>query len=133
MESTSPHRSSPEPLHTCIPIAPSTARETVNFKGILRKDDDAEYSLPPEGQSLIINITDPRGNRVFSETLSINEFGAFHGNFLLAQGATLGEYSLEACIDRETHNQIFKVQDYTKADFEIKLVTDRQEYIWATR
>ncbi len=32
-------------------------------------------------------------------------------------------------IDRETHSQIFKVQDYTKADFEIKLATDRQEYI----
>ncbi len=27
--------------------------QTVNFKGILRKEDDAEYSLPPDGQSLI--------------------------------------------------------------------------------
>src|SRR5207237_7903004 len=34
--------------------------ETVQWKGVVRSDDDAQYSLPPSGETYIVTITNAR-------------------------------------------------------------------------
>ncbi|NIN63183.1 MAG: hypothetical protein GTO63_00390, partial [Anaerolineae bacterium] len=41
--------------------------QTVYFKGVLREDDDAHYSLPTGDVRVNLIIWDPQGTKVFEE------------------------------------------------------------------
>src|SRR5438132_11593709 len=66
--------------------------ETVQWKGVVRSDDDAQYSLPPSGETYIVTITNARGQQMSQTTMKPNEFGSFAGSFVLrSDAATSGE------------------------------------------
>ncbi len=101
--------------------------QTVYYKGIVRLDDDALLSLPAENTAVTLRIRDARNNVVRTTEEALNEFGMFHGEFALAEGAMLGDYKLEiemlATDDRAAYRaeQLFKVEDYRKPDYQIEL------------
>lgn len=104
--------------------------QTVYYKGIVRLDDDALLSLPDidnENTAVTLRIRDARNNVVRTTAETLNEFGMFHGEFALADGAMLGDYKLEiemlATDDRAAYRaeQLFKVEDYRKPDYQIEL------------
>lgn len=103
--------------------------QTVYFKALLRKDDDAAISMLPEGSQATVRIRDARNNIVQAYALTTNAFGTINDSFQLAEGAMLGDYQVEVSIAGESHYQIFKVQDYRKPDFQVEIITDKKNYV----
>jgi len=109
--------------------------QTVHFKGVIRLDDDAQYSLPRGLQDVDVTIYDGEGNRVYKESLPISEMGSFHGDMDLAEEASLGYYHMEAkVIDTKLREPRifyldFQVAEYRKPEYIVSITTDRDEYI----
>jgi uncharacterized protein YfaS (alpha-2-macroglobulin family) len=105
--------------------------QSVYFKGILRGDDDAHYSLPTGGAEVNIVIYDPQGTKVFEEKLPISDIGTLDGEFNLGEEAALGFYSIEATYKEQYFSAGFQVAEYRKPEFQITVETDQQEYVQA--
>lgn len=103
--------------------------QTVNYKGIVRLDNDVNFRLPPVGITATLNMRDARNNLIATTSVTLNAFGTFNGSFDIAPGAMLGEYELELLLSEESHWQSFKVQDYKKPDIAVTLTPDRAEYV----
>jgi hypothetical protein len=95
--------------------------QTVYFRGILRAEDDVRYSLPSPG-SVDVMVNDAAGEAIYQEELALDEFGAFHSELVLAEGAPLGEYAIQATFGDETFSAGFTVAAYRPPEFEV-LVT----------
>jgi len=99
--------------------------QTVFYKGILRATAGDDYQLPPSRQ-ITIKVTDSGDQTVFEETLQSAPSGSFHGQFNLPQNPTLGEYSISAGSGADRWQGSFKVLEYRKPEFEVKLRADQQ-------
>lgn len=107
--------------------------QTVYYKGILRRDNDANYELPPADISGTIIIMDGMGKQVDSQTLTLNEFGAFDGQLILSTEAATGSYyiRLNMAGDQQwqsTAQVSFLVAEYRKPEFEVKVTPDKTAY-----
>ncbi len=111
--------------------------QTVHWKGILRADDDAIYSVPPPGTKLDVTIRNSEGEAIYQQTHETNGFGTIWGDLPLDEEAGLGYYYLEARFmdvpkevqDRYAFGFGFQVAEYRKPEFVVDLSTDRQEYL----
>ncbi len=107
--------------------------QIVYWKGILRSDDDARYTLLPPGTPVTVTIISDQGKEVYRETVALNAYGTVNGQFRLAEETGLGYYSLVATIPALTTQQSFgtgfQVAEYRKPEFELVVQTDRPEYI----
>lgn len=110
--------------------------QTVHFKGVLRADADAQYSIPTTIQSVLVRINDPQGNKVYEENLPLSQMGTFAGDFALAEEAALGYYYMEAVVPQASKEQqeysfgqSFQVAEYRKPEYEVSVTTDKDEYI----
>jgi hypothetical protein len=107
--------------------------QTVYYKGILRRDNDANYELPPADAGGTITITDGMGKQVDSQTLVLNDFGAFDGQLVLSTEAATGSYyiGLKMAGDQDwqtTAQASFLVAEYRKPEFEVKVAPDKTAY-----
>ena len=75
--------------------------ETVQYKIVVRADDDARYSLPPAQPPLQFVISNARGQQLRREDVRPNEFGSFAGWFELPRDAPTGDYSMSLQQKRE--------------------------------
>ena len=57
--------------------------ETVFFKAVLRRDDDASYSLPGADVDVELVLRDARGDELLRQRVQPNEFGTFVGELEL--------------------------------------------------
>ncbi len=107
--------------------------QTVFFKGILRRDNDAQYSLPTQMKNVPIKVMDSNGREILAQNLPLSAFGTFNGEIKLADGAALGYYSviLEFGADSRHfyHSVDFQVAEYKKPEFEVAVETDKDAYI----
>ena len=103
--------------------------QTVYFKGILRRDDDAHYDLPPEGAEVLVEIWDPQGTQVFEEELSVSAMGTLDSKFDLAEEAALGVYAIRMAYDEREFGTSFQVAEYRKPEFQVEVEADRPEYV----
>ncbi len=103
--------------------------QTVYFRGILRAEDDVRYSLPGR-EDASARIYDVTGETVYEDELALDEFGAFHDELELAEGAPLGDYNIEVAFGGETFYSNFLVTAYRPPEFEA-LVTPEQEELLA--
>lgn len=101
--------------------------QTVNFKAILREDDDVRYSLPGESIPVKIRVLDARGNTLETMELLTNPFGTVNSAFSISEGAMLGHYQIEAEVDGISVRQTFQVEDYRKPDYQIKITSLQPE------
>lgn len=101
--------------------------QDVNFKALIRKDDDVRYSLPDETIPVNVRVLDARGNTIETMQLQTSPFGTINSTFNISEGAMLGEYQLEVEVDGVTTGQIFKVEDYRKPDYQIKVMALQPE------
>jgi uncharacterized protein YfaS (alpha-2-macroglobulin family) len=102
--------------------------QTVYFKGILREDDDAHYSLPTGNEEVNFIIWDPQGTKVFENALPVSEFGTLDGEFELGEEAALGFYSIEATYQEQYFGAGFQVAEYRRPEFQVTVETDKPEY-----
>ncbi len=115
--------------------------QPVYFKGIVRWDDDATYSMASlKSVRIKINSFD---ETVYDEITSLNPFGTFSGEFKLDQGAALGQYTLEAFVPQSDQKKStdssgnpgwiggvsFSVADYHKPEFQVTVATDKPAVI----
>lgn len=104
-----------------------TPGQTVYFKGIVRRDDDAQLSLPPVGTVVTVTLQDARNNLVNELALMTNALGTVNGEFHLAEGAMVGDYSLVLAVEGEATRQPFQVQAYRKPDYQVEIQVDAPE------
>ena len=106
--------------------------ETVYYKGVVRNEDDAIYSIPTSSTALGVVIQDPRYQRVSSTTVELNDLGTFAGEFVIPEGARTGDYTIQL---RPAGNSSvitwisFTVAEYRAPEFEIEMETGRLHYI----
>ncbi|MBM4466567.1 MAG: hypothetical protein FJ014_13605 [Chloroflexi bacterium] len=113
--------------------------QTVRFKGILRSDDDARYSLPTplsspplggkEGGSLPVIVTDDQGKEVYREDLPLSDMGTVHGEFTLDEEASLGYYFIGAQFADQGFGVGFQVAEYRRPEFQVDVKADRDAYV----
>ncbi|MHB0875612.1 MAG: Ig-like domain-containing protein [Anaerolineae bacterium] len=106
--------------------------QTVYYKGIIRYDQDARYSVPSDMPPLQLTCTDAQGQEILSQPVTLNEMGTFNGSLTLAEGAPLGYYNFWMPLDPEMgygSGASFQVAEYRRPEYEISVVTDRDEYM----
>jgi hypothetical protein len=113
-------------LHTDRPIY--RPAQTVEFKGILRLDNDARYTLPPAGQTVDIAVRNPNWDIISQTQMTVDELGTFTGQIPLAADALIGVYALEITIPSEPDRSWslnFTVAAYRKPEFEVTLTPEQ--------
>ena len=93
--------------------------QRVKFKFWVRHAKyDRENSSDFANQHLRVDITNPKGERVFSTTIKSDEYGGVDGEYLLPDDAALGVYGIR--IGGHSGGQ-FRVEEYKKPEFEVKV------------
>ena len=97
--------------------------QAVFFKAALRHEDDARFSLPDVGPVDVV-ITNDQGEQVYSDTFTLDDFGALSGQFQLAPEASLGYYSLLVSHGDRTFGSVsFSVAEYRKPEFQVAVAS----------
>jgi uncharacterized protein YfaS (alpha-2-macroglobulin family) len=91
--------------------------QMVEFKFWIRH---AKYDLDDKSQfaheSFAVEIHNPKGEKVYNETLTADNYGGIAGKFELPADATLGQYQLMV-VNRG--GGTFRVEEYKKPEFEV--------------
>ncbi|MBI4789218.1 MAG: Ig-like domain-containing protein, partial [Chloroflexi bacterium] len=105
--------------------------QTVYFKGILRRDNDAQYSMP-DVASLPVNVRDAQGKQISAQNVTLTKFGTFSGELKLAESASIGSYNLNIAIGKEPNKfssgVSFYVAEYRAPEFQVTVQADKKEY-----
>ncbi|MBI3764136.1 MAG: Ig-like domain-containing protein, partial [Chloroflexi bacterium] len=105
--------------------------QTVNFRAVLRAEDDARYTVP-DLAPIPVGILDDKGEEVYSQTLKLSEFGTISGQFTLSDEAGTGYYNINAKIPGEpdhTYGVGFQVAEYRKPEFLVDVATDKSAVV----
>lgn len=90
------------------------------FKGIFRRADGDSYQLPAP-DPVQIKITDAGDKTVHEAIVTPAPSGSFHGSYQLPQTPGLGYYTISASQGTASWQGSFKVLEYRKPEFEVKL------------
>jgi len=111
------------------------AGDTAYFKGLVRlRDRDGAMMLPPKNYKMAVRVNDAENNEVYNQTLDINEFGSFYGELKLAEGASLGSYSIDAGITPDSDvgwysgYGSFSVLAYRKPEYKVDVTPEKENY-----
>ncbi|MGD1993541.1 MAG: Ig-like domain-containing protein [Anaerolineae bacterium] len=100
--------------------------QTVYFRGVVRAEDDVQYSLPPFDQ-VRVSIYDAAGEFAYEEQLSLDDYGTFSGELSLAEGAALGQYNISVSFPDGGFGGSFQVAAYRPPEFEVTVTPDEAE------
>jgi len=103
--------------------------ETANWKFIARRYDGSVYSTPAN-ETIEYEITDPRGARVKSDKIKLNEFGSVWGSLDLTDKMPLGEYRVTFWDDGRHHTigyaTLFRLEEYKLPEFKVSVTTPEE-------
>ncbi|MDO8688752.1 MAG: alpha-2-macroglobulin family protein [Dehalococcoidia bacterium] len=122
--------------------------QAVYYKGIVRADDDARYSIPAK-VAFVIETSDAMGRLLDRQTVTPSDMGTFDGKLELSAETSTGYYSIKLWEESSAPQQgptgptapskgryvppvasgSFQVAEYRKPEFEVSLATDRPEYV----
>ena len=110
--------------------------ETVEYKGVVRADDDAAYSIPAPDPPLQFVILNARGQEVVREDVRTNEFGTFAGSFTIPTDAPVGDYSISIQLKGAPEygfwavaGNSFLVAEFRKPEFQVEVETGQPSYV----
>ena len=103
--------------------------QEVNFKHLIRADDDAIYTLPPLDLPVSVRLRDGRNNIVASQVLTPTQYGTVHGAFQLADEPMLGTWHIETELEGVSIQQPFQVEEYRKPEYSVSVQTPQKIYI----
>ncbi|WP_124979503.1 alpha-2-macroglobulin family protein [Nonlabens xiamenensis] len=69
--------------------------QTVYFKGIVLSHYQEQTNIVTD-QSFKISVTDVNGSEVFTQEMTTNDFGSYHGEFNLPEESLTGQFRIEA-------------------------------------
>jgi hypothetical protein len=96
--------------------------QPVYFKGIVRQDNDLDYSLP-DAARVTVKISSYE-EEVYKEDLPLSPFGSFDGKLTLDREATLGYYTIEVYLpgqETPAGSVTFNVAEYRRPEFQVKV------------
>ncbi|MCJ7549484.1 MAG: Ig-like domain-containing protein, partial [Anaerolineae bacterium] len=100
--------------------------QTMAFKGVIRAEDDAQYSLPGVS-SVTIEIRSVTGEVLYNKSLPVSDIGTFNGSLDLGANASLGEYVISATFADHYNQTYFTVAAYRAPEFEIDVTSAAAE------
>lgn len=109
--------------------------ETVNFKAIVRSDDDAAYNLPPANPGLDLVIVDSQGKELNRQPVTLNDFGSFAGSFTLPADAATGDYGMHLDYQEQmkrgygVSGTSFLVAEFRKPEFQVEVNAVKPAYV----
>ncbi|MFQ5575452.1 MAG: MG2 domain-containing protein [Anaerolineae bacterium] len=83
---------------------------------------------PARGAAVDFLVEDPRGNKVFRQTVPASEFGVAAIDFTLADMVNQGNYKLSAAIGDTASEKTVEVRPYALPKFGVTVTTDRPFY-----
>jgi uncharacterized protein YfaS (alpha-2-macroglobulin family) len=110
--------------------------DTVNFKAIIRSDDDARYSVP-EGNAKV-TISTGNNETKFEKSYPISADGSINGKYELPDNAPVGGYNLTVDLGQKpdytwmeysSNSLYFNVEHYQKPESFLEVDTPQLEYI----
>lgn len=108
---------------------------TVYFKGLVRMNNDMQYSLP-DRKKVVVTVRDEFGEEVYKKELPINQNGTFNGELQLGEQAAVGGYQLMASLAmgdepeyKHSFYSGFRVAAYRKPDYLISITPDKESYV----
>ncbi len=105
--------------------------QTVYFKGIVRADDDAHYTIPAELRTLTVRVSDPEGKELYNKRLTLSDMGTLFDELPLDAEAPLGTYYIqieEPELDFYASTS-FTLAEYRKPEFQVAVTPDRAAYL----
>jgi uncharacterized protein YfaS (alpha-2-macroglobulin family) len=101
-------------------------KETASWKFIARRRDNSAYVTPAQ-ETIEYEIADPRGTKIKSDKITLNEFGSAWGSLELTDKMPLGEYRVRFW-DEGRHNAIgdamlFRLEEYKLPEFKVSVTT----------
>jgi hypothetical protein len=102
------------------------AGQTVHFRGIVREEDDVDYSIPEQGE-VLVQVYSVEGDEVYRQDLALDAYGAFQGQLTLDEGAALGEYQIRTEIGDRGYGTTFTVAAYRPPEFEVVVTPEEEE------
>ncbi len=111
--------------------------ETVQYKGVVRQDDDAAYSVPQNLTNVSLVITDSQGKQLSSTPVTMDQFGTFAGSLTLPDDAATGYYNMQLMQGTPVNGPFrgfiasatFLAAQFVRPEFQVTASTPQQDYI----
>jgi alpha-2-macroglobulin len=103
--------------------------QKVDYKGIVRSDDDANYAVPSSNTDATLEVMDGQGRKIYSGKAKLSDMGTFDGDLPLSADVALGNYNIALRIGNWGVSAGFSVAEYRKPDFEVKVATEQKSYV----
>src|SRR5690606_15059407 len=105
------------------------------YKGVLRADDDASYSIPTDAPAMQVVVRDPEGQLLGTYDVVTNAQGTFAGEVPLPDEAAIGRYQVS--FERKSTiarwkwiaGTSFAVAEFRRPEFEVAVTPARDHYI----
>lgn len=101
--------------------------QPVHFKfWVARAQYDQKDASEFAKASFPVEIYNPKGERIYAETLTADDYGGLEGKLELPIDATLGSYSIQLNATKDgahvaSGGNSFRVEEYKKPEFEVKI------------
>lgn len=99
--------------------------QTVFFKGVLRQREGEGYRLPAPDK-LQVAVKDDNDKSVCESETLLSASGSFNGECVLPAVPALGDYVISVVGNGQSWQGSFKVLEYRKPEFEVKVSADRK-------
>jgi alpha-2-macroglobulin len=103
--------------------------DTVFFRSVMRESKDSGLKVPDTGDDYLVIVNDAKGNEVFKGEFPLTEYGSLAGSFILGSEPALGQYEIIVSLNGQNYYSQFKVEEYKKPEYEVKVKTDKDVYI----
>ncbi|MET3537452.1 alpha-2-macroglobulin family protein [Chryseobacterium limigenitum] len=100
--------------------------QTVYFK-VINTKIDKEIESVASGLKQKITLQDTNGEEVSSQDFITNEFGSYHGSFILPKGKLNGVFYLKTNNETQGYKNI-RVEEYKRPKFEVTFDPVKEEY-----
>ncbi len=84
---------------------------------------------PARGATVDFLVEDPRGNKVFRQSVAASDFGVAAADFTLADLVNQGDYKLSVSIGDTRSEKTVEVRPYVLPKFSVDVSTDRSFYL----
>jgi len=101
---------------------------TVHFKAILRLETPDGYQVPA-GRKLAVEIQDSGLKPVYQKTLTASPNGTIEDHLILAPGAALGIYFIQAKAGDDYMGGNFEVEEYKKPEYEVRVAVSKSRVL----
>ena len=96
--------------------------QVVKFKAWIRHTQYDKHNVSLyAGHNFTVHIHNPKSEKVYTQTLRADEYGGITGEFELPEDASLGVYALSHHSGSVYGGNTFRVEEYKKPDFEVKV------------